>query len=274
MVEQTYSLYQTAPAIKLLQRALNEKLALNLTADGNMGKITQNALADYQESVGLVEANFNGICYGPKTQALLHSFIETKYLTQGDFKRAASVLGVDVASVKAVTYTEAKESGFLPSGFPVILFERHKFYNFLNKNKGTGFAALISAKNSDICNPKSGGYLGKQAEVGRLNRALEIDVISAYMSASWGLFQLMGFNHEACGYPTVVAFVEAMKQSEGKQLDAFVSFLLKTPRALAALKAKDWVGFTAAYNGSNWQAVNPLYPSKMASNFLLALKEG
>lgn len=273
MTQPTYGLHQTAPAIKLLQRALNEKFALNLSTDGNMGKITQAALAEYQLSVGLDEDNANGPCYGPKTQACLLPFIETKYLSQKDFKRAAAALGVDVASVKAVTYTEAKESGFLPSGFPVILFERHKFYSFLNKSKGLGMTAIVSAKHPDICNPKAGGYLGKQAEVTRLTKALSIDTVSAYLSASWGLFQLMGFNHAACGYATVVAFVEGMKHSEGKQLDAFVSFLLETPRALKALRAKDWVGFTAAYNGSNWKAVNPQYPSKMANNYKLALTE-
>ena len=273
MTQLSFGLHQTAPAIKQLQRALNEKLSLNLTADGNMGKITQAALAKCQAAQGIVENDANGACYGPVTQAHLKDFIERKYLTQLDFKRAATSLGVELAAIKAVTYTEAKEFGFLPSGFPVILFERHKFYKYLALSRGADFANKVSAANPDICSVKPGGYLGKQAEVSRLSKALAIDESSAYLSASYGLFQIMAFNHEACSYPSAAAFVEGMKHSEGKQLDAFVAFIVKTPRAHRALKAKDWVGFTAAYNGSNWQAVNPQYPSKMASNYALALKE-
>lgn len=267
MTQLSFGLNETHHVIKLLQRALNEKLGLDLKCDGNLGKISQSAVLAYQESIGVVETNAQGACYGPKTQAHLEPFIQAKYLNEQDFVNAANALGIEVASVKAVTETEAKEFGFLPSGFPVILFERHKFYKYLTVSRGVGFADKISAMNPDICNVKPGGYLGKEAEVTRLTKALAIETNSAYMSASYGLFQIMAFNHAACGYANAVAFVEAMKESEGKQLDAFVSFILKTPRAHKALKTKDWVGFTDAYNGSNWKAVNPQYPSKMAASY-------
>ena len=263
-----YGLHQTNPAIKLLQRALNEKLSLTLLADGNMGKITQEALRVYQEAQGCAETNQYGVCYGEATQRSLRPFVETKYLSATALQDTALRLGVDVASVQAVTLTEAKEFGFLPSGFPVILFERHKFYKYLAIARGVPFAEKISALNPELCNPKMGGYKGGAAEVGRLNAALAIDANSAYLSISSGLFQLMGFNFKACGYPSAAVMFEAMKVSEAKQLDAFASFILSDGALLRALRAKDWVTFARLYNGAAY-AINQ-YHLKLRANYILA----
>jgi hypothetical protein len=271
MEEKTYSLHMTAPAIKLMQRALNEKTGRELGCDGNLGKITQDALSQYQLKAGTVESDAFGACYGPKTQAVLEPYIQKRFLNAQSILEAAASLGVEVASVKAILAVETKEFGFLPSGFPTILFERHKFYKALSQARGASFALSVSARRPDICNSLAGGYLGGKAEIKRLNEASAIDNACALASASWGLGQLMGFNYKMCGYDSVVAFTDAMKTSEPLQLKAIVSFIIADKTLHSALRAKNWPGVAASYNGSNYAVGG--YHLKLAAAYTQALKE-
>ncbi|WP_262919099.1 N-acetylmuramidase family protein [Niabella hibiscisoli] len=50
-------------------------------------------------------------------------------LTEKDFQDAARQLNCEVAAIKAVAEVESKGDGFLPTGEPKILFERHIFLN-------------------------------------------------------------------------------------------------------------------------------------------------
>lgn len=261
MSTNVFGLYDTDPVIKKMQRALNEKLSLELKCDGNIGKVTQEAIKNYQVSVSVVETDEYGPAYGPKTQVFLDPFIQTKYLNDSAFTIAANQLGTELACVKAVTTVEAKEFGFLNNGFPVTLFERHKFYSALIKNKGVSFADTASAKFPDICNKDTGGYVGGSGEIVRLQRAIAIDNTSAVASASYGLFQIMGFNYAAAGYISAEAYYAAMKISESNQLMAFVNFVKANPRIHQALKAKDWATFALLYNGPGYKVNN--YDVKM-----------
>lgn len=94
-------------------------------------------------------------------------------------------------------------------------------------------------------------YRGGEKEHERLARALALDGEAALQSASWGRFQIMGFNHKAAGYKTVDDFVAAMKESEGKHLDAFIRFL--QARGLdRPLREKRWEDFARGYNGAGF----------------------
>jgi hypothetical protein len=177
-------------------------------------------------------------------------------LTDNDYKVAAETLGVEIACVKAVTKVESRGSGFLPSGAPVILFERHWMYKLLKAKLGKEPAL------SDVVDPKAGGYKGGAAEHTRLGKAVAIDRECALQSCSWGLFQIMGFHWKALGYPSVQAFVNAAYKSEGSQLDMFVRFIKINPGMLAALKAKDWSKFAKLYNGPEYMKNN--YHTKLA----------
>lgn len=270
-MSQSYGLGARGEVVKQMQRALGEKLGVNITADGQLGKISQSYLQAYQHSVGLAdEKDANGICYGPLTQAKLDPFIQSRYVQLDDMQKAADELGVDLASVRAVTSVEAKEFGFFKNGFPVILFERHKFFKYLTEIRGASFANSIAAMNGDICNAKSGGYLGKEAEIKRLDRAIVINEKAALLSASYGLFQLMGFNYALCGYGNVESFVKDMKASEDYQLAAFVKFVKSQPGLLNALRAKNWARFAELYNGSNY-AINQ-YDVKLADAYRMFVK--
>lgn len=179
-------------------------------------------------------------------------------LTEIDYRNAASVLGVEVAAVKAVTKVESRGSGFLPSGEPKILFERHWMYKLL---KAKGITPVVS----DVCNPSAGGYQGGAAEHLRLNRAVQIDRECALQSASWGLFQIMGFHWKALGYASVQKFVNDQYDSEAKQLGTFVKFLQVNPGMIAALKTKDWAKFARLYNGPDYASNS--YDSKLATAY-------
>lgn len=167
-----------------------------------------------------------------------------KKLTREDFAAAAKALGVDEASVHAVTEVESNGDGFLPTGEPKILFERHWMYKLL-KQAGKS----VKDVPVNIANSTRGGYLGGAAEHTRLQKAITYDRDCALQSTSWGLFQIMGFNYKACGYKTIQEFINAMYGSEGTQLLAFVGFVKSNPSMHAALKKKDWAGFAAKYNG-------------------------
>ena len=87
------------------------------------------------------------------------------------------------------------------------------------------------------------------------------------MSASYGLFQIMGFNHALCGVDTVDAYYVAMHDSEAEQLRALVEFLRHKDNAAMhkALRAKDWAGFAKLYNGKNYQ-IND-YDTKLSAAY-------
>lgn len=175
-------------------------------------------------------------------------------LTEQDFESAAATLGCSVAVIKAVCQVEAPRGGFLPSGEPTILFERHQF------SKRTGRKFDIS--HPHISNPKPGGYKGGQTEHDRLAEACALNREAALESASWGKFQIMGFNYAPAGFGSLQAFINAMYQSEGRQLDAFVSFIQHEGLA-SFLRERRWADFARRYNGPNY-AINS-YDTKMAA---------
>jgi hypothetical protein len=166
---------------------------------------------------------------------------------------AAASLGLDPCAVQAVLSVESSGSGFLPDGRARILFEGHVFWKELQA-RGLDPAPLAK-KFPNIVYPRwdRKQYRGGAAEWERLNAAGLIHQEAALCSASWGLFQIMGFNHAACGFNTVEAFVDAQEESEARQLEFFCAFL-KSQGHVRFLAARDWAGFSARYNGPGYAA--------------------
>lgn len=221
--------------VKAVQRLLG------IAADGVFGPGTDTAVRAFQRSAGLKD---DGVV-GPATMAALSRGSRT--LTGGDLSLAAESLGVDVASVRAVTHVESRASGFLSDGRPVILFERHIMRRRLAELGRD--VDLLQRYLPEIINGVPGGYKGGSAEHDRLYLAQQIDFDSAVESASWGLFQIMGFHWQVLGYESAKAFARAMSQSEGQQLDAFVRFIKADAGLHRALRSKDWADFARRYNG-------------------------
>lgn len=177
-------------------------------------------------------------------------------LTMADYQRAASALGVDVATVRAVADVESSGGGFLADGRPKILFERHIFARETG-GRFNGSHPGISGS--------PGGYGASGAnQHARFEQAFKLDPAAAMKSASWGEFQIMGFNHKMVGYDSVGKFVDAMRSSAGSQLDAFVSFI-ESAGLKGKLQNKDWAGFARGYNGPGYARNN--YDGKMAAAY-------
>ena len=186
-------------------------------------------------------------------------------LTEEGFEAAAQELNCDVPAIKAVCDVEAPKGGFLPDGRPTILFERHKFYKYTGGKKSPFLAQ------SDICNPKPGGYGPAGAhQWSRFSRAFALDPHAAMLSCSWGKFQIMGFNFAAAGFETLDAFVAAMKVSEDEQLRAFVK-IVKAFGLAGKLRRHDWAAFALGYNGENYE-INQ-YDKKLARQYAIRSRE-
>lgn len=171
-------------------------------------------------------------------------------ITETDLCRAAKRLRTSTAEVETVAEVESAGNAYYSDGFPVILFERHKFHKF---TKGK-----FAKDHPRISNSTGGGYSppkGTPNEVWQRSKfaeAFALDPDAAMKSCSWGKFQLMGFNYEICGFDSVGAFVDAMKESEGRQLDAFVEFVIHSGLG-DELRGHDWKGFARGYNGANYR---------------------
>ncbi|HYO20918.1 MAG TPA: N-acetylmuramidase family protein, partial [Flavisolibacter sp.] len=120
-------------------------------------------------------------------------------ITDNQFTASAKALNVEVAAIKAIAEVESSGDGFLADGKPKILFEPHIFWKQL-RQKGID-PNLFMEENADILYPtwKPGAYgpVSKQHE--RMEKAARINRDAALLSASWGRFQIMGFNWKACG---------------------------------------------------------------------------
>ena len=172
-------------------------------------------------------------------------------LSFSDIKKAAELIGVEPCAVKAVVDVESGGDGFLPDGRVKILFEGHVFWKELQK-RGIDPAPL-AAKYPNIIYPKwdKSQYKGGAQEHERLNAAALVNKGAALCSASWGLFQIMGFNHRLCGFSSVQDFVDAQKESEANQLNSFCQFM-KNEGLVLFLKGLDFAGFARRYNGPGY----------------------
>lgn len=177
-----------------------------------------------------------------------------KTLTELDYINAAAELKCEVAAIKAVADVESLDGGFQSDGKPKILFERHKFHEFTN--------GKYSVENPDISNKRAGGYT--KNEHARLEKAAKLNRREALKSASWGKFQIMGFNYSIVGFSTLQEFINAMYRSETDQLKAFVQFI-KSNKLDDELREKRWSDFARIYNGNNFH-INK-YDAKMAAAY-------
>ena len=163
-------------------------------------------------------------------------------LSSQGMSTVAAKLNVRAPEVWAVLGVETSGCGYLDDRRPQILFERHIFHRLTNGLYDDG----------DISDPSPGGYgLRGAQEYERLSRAIAHDREAALQSASWGLGQIMGFNHKAAGFDDVEAMVAEMSASEDAQVTAMGVFLDSMGLA-PYLRAHDWVSFARGYNGPNY----------------------
>lgn len=182
---------------------------------------------------------------------------QTKTLSPQDYANGAALLGCSVAALKAIVAVESAGGGFLPSGKPKILFEAHWFAHFTDNRYNAKYPNLSSTYwNRSL-------YQGGEKEWWRLEKAVALNHNAAICSASWGLFQVMGF-HWKLAYPTVNEFHRAMCASEWEQLKIAIAFI-KNKKLDRHLRNKSWNAFAYGYNGSGYRA--NAYHAKLAQAY-------
>jgi hypothetical protein len=175
-----------------------------------------------------------------------------------DLPKLGAQIGVGEDELHAFIEAETRGSGFDPQGRPKILFERHKFYKYLPKEKRAAAVKL------GLASTKPGGYGKESEQYEKLARAIEIDRKAALLSCSWGLAQIMGFNHKLAGYATVEAMVQAFMEDEENHLQAAVNFI-KATKLDDELRAHNWAAFAKGYNGADYRRNK--YDEKLAAAY-------
>jgi len=196
-------------------------------------------------------------------------------ITETEWEELAKELSCEVNAAKAVTQVEAGgKGGFDAANRPVILFERHQFSKYSQRKFDKDYPYIsstkaylrIRGKDKKIIPEREIEFkaLKKKNELAtsnyyppdsnsnyvRLSKAYLLDKSAALKSASWGMFQVMGFNYATCGFKSVEAFVDAMATSEKEQVKAFASFIKANKKLSKAIKEKDWLTFAINYNGA------------------------
>ena len=243
--------------VKLLQKTLIEK-GYAVSVDGTFGDKTHEAVYEFQKNAKLTA---DGVV-GPATWKVL---LEPEK-EEINFAKAAQTLNVEEAAIRAVHQVESGgSSGFLQDGRPIILFEGHIFWNQL-KQLGIN-PEKYQTENTDILFQKwdKSKYKGGAAEYERLIRACLINCEAGLKSASYGMFQIMGFNHKLCGYNTVYEYLTTMQSNQAQQFQSFVKFLQNT-KLDVLIRNLNWTEFAKKYNGPDY-AQNK-YDEKLKAAYL------
>lgn len=173
---------------------------------------------------------------------------------------AAQSLKCEVAAIQAVAQVESSGSGMDPEGFPVTLFEGHKF--------SAATKGVYDLEYPTLSYPKwTKQFYGKdwKAEKLRLTQAECLDRDAAMSSASWGKFQIMGFNWKQTGATSLQDFINVMCSGEEGQLALFCGFIARNISLLTALRSRNWKQFAQNYNGKDY-ALNS-YDTKLAAAY-------
>lgn len=256
----------TGNDVMFIQERLSEA-GYQLTPDGSFGPGTKRQLLAFQNNNSLPT---NGVVDTLTFKALAMVPSDDRQLSQKDIVALAKLLEVPVSAVMAVNSVESRGSGFFNNNLAVILFERHIMRRRLVARNID--PTPHSKKYPTIVSSSTGAYLGGVREYDRLNIAKTINSDSAHESASWGLFQIMGFHWEHLGYATVDEYVSLMQESEGNQLNAFGRFVRKDNVLIKALRTQDWKAFARRYNGPGY-AKNK-YDVKMSQEYQRFLARG
>ncbi|MFM2432333.1 MAG: hypothetical protein RLZZ511_3547 [Cyanobacteriota bacterium] len=242
-------LAQSPNLIKELQQALTAMGHAPGGIDGQWGGRTKTAYEACAQVYGAAPDRLSSrlakLLMEPEVPGIT-ALAKPPQLNRSDYLQVAQSIGTNPATIRAVVEVEAAGSGFFSDGRPKILFEAHWFSAFTDGRYDYSHPSI----SSPVWNRSL--YIGGVGEWDRLYRALRLDRSAALKSASWGLGQVMGFNHDKAGHSTVEEFVKAMHQSEGKQLVAMFEFI-KSEDLGPSLVVRDWASFALSYNGEGYR---------------------
>lgn len=235
---------------KLAQRCLNELTGSALFIDGQLGPATTKVVKMFQFDAQLdVTGEIDD-----ETWELLKNRIDIRFVRQDDIITAAKKAGIQPSVLLAIAENESIGSGFYPSGRCIILFERHKFYQYAKQRYDVRQAEAWRAKYPNLCHPvwDQKAYFGGEREWDRYMAAANLDGTVAALATSWGMFQIMGFNFRVAGFDTIDQFVTEMNVSEHSHLAAVMNFMQNQPQLWSALKRRDFATIARVFNGPRY----------------------
>lgn len=182
-------------------------------------------------------------------------------VTDADIANLADSLGCHPADLEAIAEVESGGFGWFPDGRIKILFEKHWFYKYLEGTVRTN-AMKSGLARANWISPAKGGYKDQATPDQRyslLERAIKVNREGAFKAISVGRYQIMGFNHAACGHPTAEDMFNKFCQSEAYQLSAFAAFL-KSKGLVSAIQRRAFIEIERGYNGGG---LNGAYAIRM-----------
>ncbi|UKJ09066.1 N-acetylmuramidase family protein [Solitalea lacus] len=161
-----------------------------------------------------------------------------KLIELNDIAELAVSNHLEPSALMAVIKVEGSGKGFDAStGKILIQFEPYHFQRY------TG-------------NRVANGVENQPKEWIAFNEAWKLDKEAAMLSTSWGMMQVMGFNHKAAGFQIVDAMIDAFKESEFNQVKGAINFIKSNPAMFKALQIRDWATFARGYNGPLFKKLN------------------
>lgn len=205
--------------------------------------------------------------YGPVTRAAVNTALtcaDPSPLTGEAYQSAALRLRCERAAVEAVARVESGPAGAFDGAAkrPVILFEPHVFSRLTGGDFDRAYPTISYLAWGEKPYPKA-----QTARWAQLHAAMAMDPGAAISSASWGMFQIMGFNARACGFDTPWEFARVQALSSRAQLETLVAFLIR--RGLDdELRDRRWAAFAHGYNGPAFAKHD--YDGRLAAAFARA----
>ncbi|WP_310620904.1 N-acetylmuramidase domain-containing protein [Flexibacterium corallicola] len=184
------------------------------------------------------------------TVSLLRSGGGQELDTTDALERWARAMQCDEDVLQAILEVESKGDAFDHRGRLIILPEKHVFYRELPKElRAKAVRQGLAVKRWSKANYKGLGKSGSNERWDLLERMADFHEEAALKSCSYGMAQIMGFNHAKCDHASVTGFVRALAQNSLQQVDAFLSFL-DSSGLDDALRKGDFRAIARVYNGS------------------------
>ncbi len=152
------------------------------------------------------------------------------------YQDTAAALDIKPQALRALAVVESDEKPFTQGGAPVVRLEiAHWKRNRYASKPALAFDRCVNSGDLDV----------RWAQFQAMHRCQPEAAILAH---SFGLFQIMGFNHLACLCATPEAFLAEVMSLEG-QFRMVERLILSSPDLLGALRRQDAARVALHYNG-------------------------
>lgn len=192
---------------------------------------------------------------------------QARRASEGIIERVAEKIGCEPAVFDAIVRTETGGNGFDVKNRLIIRPEAHKVAKCPHLSVAQ---KKLAAKLGFTKQPKLVGYHVDPERAGTVawdwvdRFAREFDEESAFWVTSFGLPQIMGFNHQMCKFSSARSMVQAFADSEDAQLEAMGEFILSAGLKDACRQRK-WKVIARAYNGVNYEKND--YDTKLSNAY-------